>query len=78
MKVLPALLSGNTVILKMPPETRLVTQYVAAAAERASLPPGVLSVLAAGAGASRHLVEHPGIDMVSFTGGTSVGTARPA
>jgi acyl-CoA reductase-like NAD-dependent aldehyde dehydrogenase len=73
MKVLPALLSGNTVILKMPLETRLVTQYVAAAAERAGLPPGVLSVLAAGAEASRYLVEHPGIDMVSFTGGTTVG-----
>jgi acyl-CoA reductase-like NAD-dependent aldehyde dehydrogenase len=73
MKVLPALLSGNTVILKLPLETRLVTQYVAAAAERAGLPPGVLSVLAAGAEASRYLVEHPGIDMVSFTGGTTVG-----
>jgi acyl-CoA reductase-like NAD-dependent aldehyde dehydrogenase len=74
MKVLPALLSGNTVILKMPLETRLVTQYVAAAAEQADLPLGVLSVLAAGAEASRYLVEHPGIDMVSFTGGTSVGS----
>ena len=74
MKVLPALLSGNTVILKLPLETRLVTQYVAAAAERAGLPPGVLSVLAAGAEASRYLVEHPGIDMVSFTGGTTVGS----
>ena len=46
MKVLPALLSGNTVILKMPVETRLVTQYIGAAAEEAGLPPGVLSVLA--------------------------------
>jgi acyl-CoA reductase-like NAD-dependent aldehyde dehydrogenase len=74
MKVLPALLSGNTVILKMPVETRLVTQYVGAAAEEAKLPPGVLSVLAAGAETSRYLVEHPGIDMVSFTGGTTVGS----
>ena len=74
MKVLPALLSGNTVILKMPVETRLVTQYVGAAAEEAGLPPGVLSVLAAGAETSRSLVSHPGIDMVSFTGGTMVGS----
>jgi acyl-CoA reductase-like NAD-dependent aldehyde dehydrogenase len=74
MKVLPALLSGNTVILKLPPETRLVGQFVAAAAEDADMPPGVLSVLAAGAEASRYLVEHPGVDMVSFTGGTTVGS----
>jgi acyl-CoA reductase-like NAD-dependent aldehyde dehydrogenase len=52
MKVLPALLSGNVVILKLPPETRLVAQYVAAAAEEAELPPGVLSVFAAGATSS--------------------------
>jgi acyl-CoA reductase-like NAD-dependent aldehyde dehydrogenase len=64
MKVLPALLSGNTVILKMPVETRLVTQYVGAAAEEAGLPPGVLSVLAAGAETSRYLVEHPGSEEV--------------
>jgi acyl-CoA reductase-like NAD-dependent aldehyde dehydrogenase len=73
MKVLPALLSGNTVILKMPVETRLVAQFVGAAAEEAGLPPGALSVLAAGAESSRYLVGHPGIDMVSFTGGTTVG-----
>ena len=74
MKVLPALLSGNTVILKLPVETRLVAQYIGAAAEEAALPPGTLSVLAAGAAASRYLVEHPGIDIVSFTGGTTVGS----
>jgi betaine-aldehyde dehydrogenase len=34
----------------------------------------VLSVLAAGAETSRYLVEHPGVDMVSFTGGTTVGS----
>jgi acyl-CoA reductase-like NAD-dependent aldehyde dehydrogenase len=74
MKVLPALLSGNVVILKLPSETRLVAQYIAAAAEEAELPPGVLSVLAAGAASSKYLVEHPGVDVVSFTGGTAVGS----
>jgi aldehyde dehydrogenase (NAD+) len=73
MKAVPALLSGNTVILKLPVETQLVTQYIAAAAAEADLPPGVLTVLAAGATTSRYLVEHAGIDMVSFTGGSTVG-----
>lgn len=73
MKVLPALLSGNVVVLKLPLETRLVAQYVAEAAAEADLPAGVLSVIATGTEASRYLVEHRGIDMVSFTGGTAVG-----
>jgi betaine-aldehyde dehydrogenase len=73
-KVLPALLAGNVVILKGPPETRLVAQLIALAAEEADLPPGVLSVLTAGTETSRHLVEHPDVDVVSFTGGTTVGT----
>jgi aldehyde dehydrogenase (NAD+) len=72
-KVLPALLSGNAVVLKLPVETRLVAQHVAQAAEEADLPSGVPSVLSSGAGAGKYLVEHAGIDMVSFTGGTAVG-----
>ena len=74
MKVLPALLTGNTVVLKTPPETRLVAQLIGEAAEAADLPRGVLSVLTAGSETSRYLVEHPGVDVVSFTGGTSVGS----
>jgi len=73
MKVVPALLAGNVVVLKLPPETRLVAQLIAAAAAEADLPPGVLGVLAADREASKHLVAHPGVDTVSFTGGTEVG-----
>jgi aldehyde dehydrogenase (NAD+) len=60
-------------VLKLPPETRLVAQLIAAAAAEADLPPGVLGVLAADRQASKHLVAHPGVDTVSFTGGTEVG-----
>ena len=74
MKVLPALLAGNTVILKVAPETRLVGHLIAEAAEEADLPPGILSVLVGGADASSYLVEHGGIDMVSFTGGSVIGS----
>jgi betaine-aldehyde dehydrogenase len=72
-KVLPALLAGNTAVLKLPPEVRALGHWVAEAVEAAELPPGVLSVVTAGADASRHLVEHPDVDIVSFTGGTAVG-----
>ena len=74
MKALPALLSGNVVVVKLPLETRLVAQYIADAAAEADLPPGVLAVVAAGADTSRYLVEHPAVDTVSFTGGTTVGS----
>jgi acyl-CoA reductase-like NAD-dependent aldehyde dehydrogenase len=74
IKVLPALLAGNVVIIKFPTETRLVAQYIADAAAEADLPPGVLSVLPASVEGSRYLVEHPGVDTVSFTGGTVVGS----
>jgi acyl-CoA reductase-like NAD-dependent aldehyde dehydrogenase len=73
MKALPALLTGNVAIVKLPLETRLVAQYIADAAAEADLPPGVLTVLAAGTEASRYLVEHPAVNTVSFTGGTTVG-----
>ncbi|WP_051098283.1 aldehyde dehydrogenase family protein [Sporichthya polymorpha] len=74
MKVLPALLTGNVVIVKLPVETRLTGQLFAEAAEEADLPPGVLSLLAADREASSYLVSHPGVDVVSFTGGTEVGS----
>ena len=73
MKALPALLCGNVVVVKLPLETRLVAQYIADAAAEADLPSGVLTVVAAGSETSRYLVEHPAVDTVSFTGGTTVG-----
>jgi betaine-aldehyde dehydrogenase len=74
MKVVPALLAGNVVIVKLPVETRLVGQLFAEAAAEADLPPGVLSFLAADRETSAYLVSHPGVDVVSFTGGTEVGS----
>jgi aldehyde dehydrogenase (NAD+) len=73
MKLAPALIAGNTVILKPPPETPLHTNLVAEAALEAGLPPGVLNILPAGAETSEQLVRHPGVDKVSFTGSTTVG-----
>ncbi|CUU60362.1 Acyl-CoA reductase [Parafrankia irregularis] len=73
MKFAPALAAGCTVVLKAAPETPLHANIVAAAADAAGLPPGVLNVLAAGPSGSEQLVTHPGIDKIAFTGSTAVG-----
>jgi aldehyde dehydrogenase (NAD+) len=74
-KVLPALLAGNTVILRPNPLTPLSAMLFAEAAEEAELPPGVLNVvLEAGIEGARLLSSDPAVDMVSFTGSTAVGT----
>ena len=74
-KVLPALLAGDTVVVKAPP-TCPGTVLLVAAAMAEVLPPGVLNVVngpSAALGAA--LVGHPGVDMVSFTGGVGTGQA---
>ncbi|MFF4767352.1 aldehyde dehydrogenase [Streptomyces sp. NPDC001255] len=73
LKLAPALIAGNTVVLKPSEEAPLHAQLLAACAEEAGLPDGVLSVLPAGAAVSERLVRHSGVDKVSFTGSTAVG-----
>jgi acyl-CoA reductase-like NAD-dependent aldehyde dehydrogenase len=74
-KVLPALLAGNAVVVKAPP-TCPVTVLLVAAAMAAALPPGVLNVVSGpGAALGAALVGHPGVDMVTFTGGVLTGQA---
>lgn len=72
MKIIPALLAGCPVVVKAAPESQLTTRVIADAAAEAGFPPGVFSMLAAGTETSKHLVGHPGIDMVHMTGGTAV------
>ncbi|WP_116953386.1 aldehyde dehydrogenase family protein [Jiangella endophytica] len=71
--VLPALLMGNTVVVKLPPENRLVGQFIADAFAEAGFPAGVVSLLTADVEVSKHLVAHPDVDLVHFTGGTEIG-----
>jgi acyl-CoA reductase-like NAD-dependent aldehyde dehydrogenase len=74
-KAIPGLLTGNTVVAKAPPTCPgAVLKWSAAFA--AGLPPGVLNVLSSPEAAlGEALVTHPGIDMVSFTGGVPTGRA---
>ena len=73
MKIAPALAAGCTMVLKAAPETALDALIFGEAARDAGLPPGVLNIVAGGPVAGAHLVQHPGVDKVAFTGSTAAG-----
>ena len=72
-KLTPALLAGNTVVLKVSPENSLSMMLLADLFHEAGLPEGVLSVLPADRQTSEYLVSHAGVDKISFTGSTRAG-----
>lgn len=72
-KIIPALLAGNSVVLKVSPENSLSMGLLAELLERAGLPEGVISVLPADRETSEYLVSHPGVDKIAFTGSTRAG-----
>jgi alpha-ketoglutaric semialdehyde dehydrogenase len=73
-KVFPALICGNTAVLKAAEDTPQTAALFAQIASAAGLPAGVLNVVQGiGAEAGADLVEHGDIDVLSFTGSTAVG-----
>ncbi|GGN80811.1 aldehyde dehydrogenase [Nocardia rhizosphaerihabitans] len=73
-KLAPALAAGCTVVMKPSSETVLDAMVIAEAALAAQLPAGVLNIVpGAGRTAGAHLVAHPGVDKVAFTGSTDAG-----
>ncbi len=73
-KVAPALAAGCTVVLKPSEVAPLTAFLLAEAAEEAGLPAGVLNVVTGrGPAAGEALVDHPDVDVVSFTGSTPAG-----
>src|SRR5690554_2932597 len=75
-KVAPALAAGNAIILKPSEVTPSAALLLGEIALDAGLPPGILNVITGfGATTGKWLVEHPGVRMVSFTGGTATGRA---
>ncbi|MFC4948287.1 aldehyde dehydrogenase family protein [Pseudonocardia sp. GCM10023141] len=75
MKIGPALAAGNSVVLKPSPLTPYSALVLAAAAQDAGLPAGVLSVITGGADTGAALTTDPRVDLVSFTGSDAVGAA---
>ncbi|ANW17816.1 gamma-aminobutyraldehyde dehydrogenase [Streptomyces clavuligerus] len=73
-KILPAVAAGNTVVLKPAEITPLTSLMFAQAAREAGIPDGVINIVSGtGRDAGEHLVRHPDVAMVSFTGSTAVG-----
>jgi aldehyde dehydrogenase (NAD+) len=75
LKLAPALAAGNTVVLKPSELAPFSTVRLAALLVEGGLPAGVLNVVGGGPDAGAALVEHTGIDMISFTGGDGAGRA---
>ncbi|HEY1984631.1 MAG TPA: aldehyde dehydrogenase family protein [Terracidiphilus sp.] len=74
-KLFPALVSGNTCIIKPATDTPLSTYNLVQALVDAGLPPGVVNILSgSGSGAGAALVEHPDVRAISFTGSSEVGS----
>ncbi len=71
-KVAPALVAGNTVVLKPSPFTPLSTLIIGEIAQSV-LPPGVLNVLSGRDALGPWMSAHPGIAKIGFTGSTATG-----
>ncbi|HSB60789.1 MAG TPA: aldehyde dehydrogenase family protein, partial [Vicinamibacteria bacterium] len=73
-KLAPALVSGNTVVLKPASQAPLTSLKLAEIVQGAGLPRGVLNYLTgSGSAAGSPLVAHPGVRAISFTGSDAVG-----
>ena len=74
-KIAPALIAGNTVILKPATQGSLCGLYLAKIFEEAGVPKGVLNTITGrGSEIGDYIVTHPEIDFINFTGSTEVGT----
>lgn len=74
-KIVPALLAGNTLVLKPSPFTPYSALFFGEVAEEIGLPAGVLNVVTGGADVGTLLTTDPRVDLVSFTGSEQVGAA---
>ncbi|MCI4012227.1 aldehyde dehydrogenase family protein [Brevibacterium sp. ZH18] len=72
--VAPAVVTGNTIVLKPADETPRTAVRLAELATAAGFPPGVINIVpGVGAEAGQALAEHPGIDHIGFVGSNPVG-----
>jgi len=76
-KVAPALAAGCTVVLKPAEDTPLSALALAALADEAGFPPGIMNIVTGGAESAPAIGEvlttHPDVRKISFTGSTEVG-----
>lgn len=74
-KIVPVLLTGNTLVLKPSPFTPFSALLFGEVAQEIGLPEGVLNIVTGGAEVGNCLTSDPRVDMVSFTGSEVVGAA---
>ncbi len=72
-KVAPALVTGNTMVLKPAPEAPSSALLLGELAVEAGVPAGVLNVITGGSEVGQVMVSDPRVDMVTFTGSSEVG-----
>ncbi|MDH3649113.1 MAG: aldehyde dehydrogenase family protein [Saprospiraceae bacterium] len=72
-KLAPALVTGNTVVLKPAETTPLTALKFAEIVQDAGIPPGVINIVTGAGETGAALVNHPGVDKIAFTGSTEVG-----
>ena len=74
-KIIPAILAGNTVVIKPASDTPASCAKLVEAFEEAGLPPGVLNyVTGSGGVVGEALLKHPDVRVISFTGSSEVGS----
>jgi aldehyde dehydrogenase (NAD+) len=72
-KLPPALATGNTVVIKPSEHAAVSTCELGQLAIEAGFPPGLINIVTGGQQVGERLINHPGIDKVSFTGGSATG-----
>ena len=73
-KLIPALVCGNTVVIKPAEDTPLSTYNLVKACEEAGVPPGVVNLVTGyGETAGAAITNHPALRLISFTGSTETG-----
>ncbi|GAB5095932.1 aldehyde dehydrogenase [Caballeronia sp. HLA56] len=72
-KIAPALIVGNTVVVRPSNNTPLSAFELARAVERAALPPGVVNILAMDHATAEAVCTHPAVGMITLTGSVSAG-----
>jgi aldehyde dehydrogenase (NAD+) len=72
-KITPALLAGNTLVLKPAPQTPFSALLFGEIADEIGLPKGVLNIITGGPDVGGLLSSHPDVDLVTFTGSEGVG-----
>jgi len=73
-KIFPALLCGNTVVFKPASDTPATATVLVEILQEAGVPDGVVNLVHGGGGeVGMSIVQHPDVDLISFTGSTDVG-----